>query len=47
VEKMRVTPFNMKTVLVLAVITLLPVVPLLLTIVPLEELLGKLLKVLF
>jgi hypothetical protein len=47
VEGMRVTPFGIKTVLELAVITLLPVMPLLLTVVPMEELLGKLLKLLF
>jgi hypothetical protein len=37
----------MRTVLQLGVITLLPVAPLLLTMVPLEELLERLLKVLF
>ena len=37
----------MRTVLQLAVITLLPVAPLLLTMIPLEELLERLLKAVF
>jgi len=44
---MCIVPFTRTTVLQLAVITLLPVVPLLLTIVSLEELLKQLLKVVF
>jgi hypothetical protein len=44
---MKVAPFNMQTVLQLAVITLLPIAPLLLTMIPLEELLERLLKVVF
>ena len=44
---MRIVPFTRDTVLQLAVITLLPVVPLLLTMVSLEELLKQLLKVVF
>jgi hypothetical protein len=47
VKEMRLVPFNMLTVLQLAVITLLPVAPLLLTMIPLEELLERLLKALF
>jgi hypothetical protein len=47
VKEMRVAPFNMQTVLQLAVITLLPVAPLLLTMIPLEELLERLLKAVF
>ena len=41
---MRCVPFTMKNVVQLAVITLLPVGPLLLTMLPLEELLMRLLK---
>ena len=40
-------PFNMQTVLQLAVITLLPVAPLLLTMIPLDELIARLLKAVF
>ncbi len=47
VRSMRIVPFTRDTVLQLAVITLLPVVPLLLTMVSLEELLKQLLKVVF
>jgi hypothetical protein len=47
VKEMKVAPFNMQTVLQLAVITLLPLAPLLLTMIPLEELLERLLKVVF
>ena len=43
VEGMRLVPFTRKTVLQLAVIALLPVAPLLLTMVSLEELLKRLL----
>jgi hypothetical protein len=46
VRSMRTVPFTRDVVLQLAVITLLPVVPLLLTMVSLEELLKGLLKVL-
>ena len=45
VRSMRAVPFTRDVVLQLAVITLLPVVPLLLTMVSLEELLKGLLKV--
>ena len=47
VKEMKLAPFNMQTVLQLAVITLLPVAPLLLTMIPLEELLEGLLKAVF
>jgi len=45
VEGMRAVPFTRNTVVQLAVITLLPVAPLLLTMVSLEELLKRLLQV--
>ena len=45
VRSMRVVPFTRDVVVQLAVITLLPVVPLLLTMISLEELLKGLLKV--
>jgi hypothetical protein len=45
VEGMRLVPFTRNTVLQLTVITLLPVAPLLLTMVSLEELLKRLLQV--
>ena len=44
---MRLVPFTMQTVLQLAVATLLPVVPLTLTMISLEELLERLLKIVF
>ena len=47
VKGMRLVPFTMQTVLQLAVATLLPVVPLLLTMISLEELLARLLKLVF
>ena len=47
VRNMRTVPFTRDVVVQLAVITLLPVVPLLLTMVSLEELLGQLLKIVF
>jgi len=46
VREMRTIPFTKDTVVQLAVITLLPVTPLLLTMVSLEELLKKLLQIL-
>ena len=46
VREMRMIPFTKDTVVQLAVITLLPVTPLLLTMVSLEELLKKLLQIL-
>ena len=47
VKEMRWVPFTVPTVLHLAVITLVPVAPLLLTIIPLEELLDKVLRIVF
>jgi hypothetical protein len=46
IRGMRVVPFTRDTLLQLAVITLLPVAPLVLTMVPLEELLKRLLQIL-
>jgi len=45
VRNMRMVPFTRDTVIQLAVITLLPVLPLLLTMVSLEDLFKQLLKV--
>jgi hypothetical protein len=47
VKEMRSVPFTMRTVVQLAVVTLMPVGPLLLTMIPLEELLLRLLKIVF
>jgi hypothetical protein len=47
VKGMRFVPFTMQTVLQLAVATLLPVLPLTLTMISLEDLLGRLLKLVF
>ena len=47
VAGMRLAPFTVQTVLQLAIVTLLPVGPLLLTMFPLEELLDRLLKIVF
>jgi hypothetical protein len=47
VKEMRLVPFTAQTVLQLTVTTLLPVAPLLLTMIPLDELLEGLLKVVF
>ena len=47
VAGMRATPFTLKDVLDLAVITLLPATPLLLTMFSVEQLLERMLKVLF
>jgi hypothetical protein len=47
VKEMRWAPFSLPTVLHLGVITLLPVLPLMLTMIPLEELLERLLKIIF
>jgi hypothetical protein len=44
---MRLAPFRLQTVLHLAVVTLLPVLPLTLTMISLDELLQRLLKVIF
>ena len=47
VKEMRLVPFTTQTLLQLVVTTLLPVAPLLLTMIPLEELLDRLLKIVF
>lgn len=47
IRNMSLVPFTKTTVLQLAVITLLPVAPLLLTMVSLEELMKRLLQVVF
>jgi hypothetical protein len=47
VRTMRVVPFTKETILQLAVVTVAPVAPLLLTMMPLEELVKKLLGILF
>jgi hypothetical protein len=44
---MRFVPFTLQTVLQLVVATLLPVLPLTLTMISLEELLRRLLKLVF
>lgn len=47
VERMRWAPFTLQTILQLAIATLLPAGPLLLTMIPLEELVDRLLKIVF
>ncbi|RPH53746.1 MAG: hypothetical protein EHM84_03230 [Lysobacterales bacterium] len=47
IKGMRLVPFTLQTVVQLAVVTLLPVLPLTLTMISLEELLGRLLKLAF
>ncbi|HQY37782.1 MAG TPA: hypothetical protein PLI00_14450, partial [Pseudomonadota bacterium] len=47
INEMRLAPFTLRTVFELGVMTLLPVGPLLLTMISLEELLDRLLAVLF
>ena len=47
VTEMRASPFTLRTVLQLGVITLMPVAPLLLTVIPLEQLVDSLLKMVF
>jgi hypothetical protein len=47
VQTMRTAPFTWQAMLFIAVATLSPVAPLLLTMMPLEELLSKLFSVLF
>ena len=47
VKEMRWVPFTLRTVLQLGVTTLLPVLPLTLTMIPLDELIDRLLKVVF
>lgn len=46
-KSMRPSPFGMRTVLQLGVVTLLPVFPLALTMISLEEFVGRLFKVIF
>ncbi len=46
-KEMKFVPFTLRTVLHLAVMTLLPVLPLTLTMISLEELLDRLLKIAF
>lgn len=47
VKEMKVTPFTSRTVLELGVTTLLPLAPLLLTVIPMDQLLDRLLKIVF
>ena len=47
VSEMRQVPFTLKDIVRLAVATVLPVLPLLLTVMPLEELLTRLVKIIF
>jgi hypothetical protein len=47
VKEMKLAPFTLRTVLQLGIVTLLPVAPLLLTMISLEELLTKLLAAVF
>jgi hypothetical protein len=47
IKEMRWIPFNFRTVLQLAVTTLVPVLPLTLTMIPLDTLLDRLLQILF
>jgi hypothetical protein len=47
VSEMRLVPFTVKDIVRLAVATVLPISPLLLTIMPLEELLTRLVKIIF
>jgi len=47
VKDMKLAPFTLRTVLQLAITTLLPVAPLLLTVIPLDQLLDRLLKLVF
>jgi hypothetical protein len=47
VRDMRLVPFSLEDVLRLAIATAIPLLPLLLTIMPLEELLTRLAKIVF
>ena len=47
VRTMRIAPFTKETIIILAAATVAPMAPLLLTIMPLEDLLKKLLGILF
>lgn len=47
VQSMRMAPFTVMTIMVLAAATLVPIAPLLLTMMPLEDLLNRLISILF
>jgi hypothetical protein len=47
VREMRLTPFSMQPIAQLAAITLLPAAPLVLTMIPMEAIVDRLLKVIF
>ena len=47
VQSMRVTPFSVQTIVQIAVITLVPVLPLVLTMFSVEQLVGRLLQMIF
>lgn len=47
IKEMRWVPFNLRTVLQLGVTTLLPVLPLTLTMIPLDQLIDRVLKTIF
>ena len=47
IREMTFLPFNTKTVLQLGVTAIVPVLPLTLTMVPLDQLLDRLLKIIF
>ena len=47
VKGMRIVPFDLRTVLQLGITTMLPVLPLLLTMVSLDELVERVLKAMF
>jgi hypothetical protein len=44
---MRLLPFNKRAVIRLAVLLIVPLLPLLLTIMPLDQIIGRLLKLAF
>jgi hypothetical protein len=47
ISETRWIPFDTRTVLQLAITTLVPVLPLTLTMIPLDQLLNRLLKLIF
>jgi hypothetical protein len=47
VQSMRIVPVTWQPSLLLAIVTLIPILPLLLTMMPLEELINKLFSILF
>ena len=47
VREMRLVPFGMVEITRLAAATALPLLPLALTVVPLDELMGRLIKIMF